>query len=203
MVERSEDASELFLYHGTNCYRRWEINKAGCLLPGRSGLSFFSARPETAYRYARAACLRDMGVGAANSLISEPIVLKVRFTKRTWMQADFIAAEPMQTCGNRLELSVAVLGPIPSHYIVQVFHCTHGHRTVVRDLPVRSFADGTLRQGISRLRHRTSHFRLDTYLLARVGKLVGSLGCLLSGKHTPEATTQDELYRLCQAATRP
>ncbi|MGL1138519.1 hypothetical protein ACSIJM_23770, partial [Vibrio parahaemolyticus] len=55
---------EIYLYHGTNCYRRWEINRSGAIEPGRSNYSFFSTRAADAYRYARAASMRDMSPGA-------------------------------------------------------------------------------------------------------------------------------------------
>src|SRR5271163_320004 len=64
-------ANEIFLYHGTNCYRRWEIKRTGAIEPGRSHYSFFCTRPGDAFRYARAACLRDVAPGAANSLTCE------------------------------------------------------------------------------------------------------------------------------------
>src|SRR4029453_13951739 len=112
----------------------------------------------SAYAYARAACLRDIGPGAANSLTSEAVVIKVRFTVRTWMQADFAQDMPAGPSEERAELSVAVLGPIPSSQIVEVLHCSHEGRLASNTPltpPVRSFADGSLREGIGRLRLKT------------------------------------------------
>ena len=80
---------DIFLYHGTNCYRRWEIKRCGMIEPGRSHYSFFCTKASTALTYARAACMRDMANHNINSLICEPVVLKVRFNKRSWLQVDF------------------------------------------------------------------------------------------------------------------
>ena len=34
--------------------------------------------------------MRDMEPGNINSLICEPVVLKVKFTERLWLQTDFV-----------------------------------------------------------------------------------------------------------------
>lgn len=88
-LDYENESGDVFLYHGTNCYRRWEIKRCGVIEPGRSNYSFFCTKPSTALTYGRASCLRDMANSSVNSLISEPVVLKVRFNKRTWFQVDF------------------------------------------------------------------------------------------------------------------
>jgi hypothetical protein len=92
-LDYNQPENEIFLYHGTNCYRRWEINKTGFLEPGRNSYSFFTTRAQDAYAYARAACIRDIKPDSINSLICEPVVLRVRFTARTWLQVDFLQNE--------------------------------------------------------------------------------------------------------------
>ena len=99
----------MFLYHGTNCYRRWEITRTGYFQPGRNEYSFFCTNAADAYTYARAACMRDIGPDAFNSLICEPIVLKVKFTARTWLQVDFIQVLSTSAENDSPTYSVAVL----------------------------------------------------------------------------------------------
>ena len=204
-VEHDAEQTEMYLYHGTNCFRRWEINRSGNIEPGRSGYSFYTTDPHSAYAYARAACLRDIGPGSANSLTSEAVVVKVRFTARTWMQADFVQEMPAGPSEERTELSVAVLGPIPCPYIVEVLHCSHEGRLASNtplSTPVRTFADGSLRQGIRRLRLKTDHFRLDAYLLLRFGILWRKLMAFAVGKKPLEVTAGDELRRLYKVPSR-
>ena len=61
--------------------------------------------------------------GQVNSLTSEPVVLKVVFNARTWMQVDFIQ-ELNPGDDDRLSLSVAALGPISVASIVDIMHCS-------------------------------------------------------------------------------
>jgi hypothetical protein len=201
-VEHNAEGTELYLYHGTNCYRRWEINRSGNIEPGRSGYTFYTADAADAYSYARAACLRDTGRGAANSLLAEPVVLKVRFSARTWIQADFVQEMPVWPYQDHQELSVAVLGPVPCANIVEVLHCCHGRKFTAGTLAVRTFADGTFHHGIQRLRGKTCHFRLDAFLLLRLGSLWRKLLVWLRGRQALEVTTADELRRLCQVPCR-
>ena len=204
-VEHNADSSEIYLYHGTNCFRRWEINRSGNIDPGRSGYSFYTADQHTAYAYARAACRRDIGPGVANSLTAEAVVIKVRFTARTWMQADFVQEMPSGPSEELTELSVAVLGPIPCSHIIEVFHCSHEGRLASNTpltSPVRTFADGSLRQGIRRLRCKTGHFRLDAYLLLYLGIWWRKLMTCTLGKKPLEVTASDELRRLYRVPTR-
>lgn len=204
-VEHSAEKTELFLYHGTNCFRRWEINRSGNIEPGRSGYSFFTTNPHSAYAYGRAACLRDIGPGSANSLTSEAVVIKVRFTARTWMQADFVQEMPAGPSDERTELSVAVLGPIPCAQIVEVLHCGHEGR-LASNTPltpaVRTFADGSLLRGTRRLKGKTRHFRLDAYLLLKLGTWWRRLMAFGSGSRPLEVTTSDELRRLYSVTSR-
>lgn len=195
-VERTPDGSGLYLYHGTNCYRRWEINKSGAILPGRSGYSFFCDTAAEAYKYARAAGLRDIGPRAANSLTSEPVVLKVRFNERTWVQADFVQeiSFTRDAATQPPLLSVAVLGPISISHISQVLHCFHGCHGQKKS--IRSFADGTLQSGIRRLKDKTGHWRFDAWLLQKLGSWTQEFTTWITGRQPTEVSTSDELRRL-------
>lgn len=193
-IERSTDGKSIYLYHGTNCYRRWEINKIGAILPGRSSYSFFCSLYEDAYICARTACRRDAGGNNCNSLISEPVVLKVRFTQRLWMQADFVQLIPANESSTSHGLSIAVLGPIPLTNIEGVLNCSHGQRG---HLPrVRSFADGRLADGIARLRHKTANFRADIWLFQTMGQQTRSMMTQLQGSEFAELTKADIVRRL-------
>ncbi len=189
---------EVYLYHGTNCYRRWEINRTGNMSPGRSGYSFFSNNEEAAYDYAKNACLRDARTGATNSLICEPVVLKVRFNERSWIQVDFVTRQRPAAGGRPEELSIAVLGPIPSIAIVAITHCLHARSNMGKCKPVRSFADGTLTAGTRRLRQKADLWRLDAWLLERLQHSTYQMSLLLSGHRTVALTATDELHRLSQ-----
>lgn len=191
--------STIFLYHGTNCYRRWEINRAANITPGRSGYSFFSLSAQDAFCYARAASLRDTGSGAGNSLVGEPVVLKVGFNERLWMQADFVQASTGGS-SDEPEVTIAVLGPVPSSAIAAVSHCHHVRAEGLTGR--RSFADGSLRSGTVRLRRKTARFRLDAFLLRGFCQLFRSGMLWLSGKRTPTLTVGDELRRLARVQAR-
>ena len=171
-------------------------------MPGRSGYSFFSSKPADAYVFARSACLRDIGSGSANSLICEPIVLKVRFSPRTWLQADFIQEQPLGSAGECLGLSVAVLGPIPFANVIDVLHCTHGRQGGGQVERVRTFADGALLAGIRRLRAKTSRWRPDAWILSRLGMFAQKLAVWLKPGCSVELTVEDQLRRLsrCKVA---
>jgi hypothetical protein len=194
-IDRAANQGGVYFYHGTNCYRRWEIARCGAIEPGRSGYSFYCSSPEEAFTYARAACLRDIGPHNLNSLVSEPVVLKVRFNERSWMQADFV--QPVTRPETRTSLSVAVLGPIPMVHIEEVLHCNHGRRD---GQSIRTFDDRCLREGIRRLRRKTAKFRLDAWLLVKFGHWTRSAAVWLrGGKGTTELTTADQLRRLSHA----
>lgn len=214
-LEHDQSCTEAYLYHGTNCYRRWEMNRSGAVLPGRSGYSFFSSNEDDALNFARNACLRDIRAGASNSLTCEPVVLKVRFNARTWIQVDFVYEASKRgamgagslNCedeghGTTSPLLAAVLGPIPFSNIVAVLHCSHGRRNEQDGQPVRTFSDGTLMEGIRRLRRKTSHWRLDSWLLKHLQQYCHRLNVLLHGKSATEVTTADELNRLSQVEPR-
>jgi hypothetical protein len=189
----------VFLYHGTNCYRRWEINRSGSLLSGRSGYSFFSSDPEDAFNYARSACLRDIKLGAANSLSCEPVVLKVRFNARAWIQVDFL--KEILSFGKPALLAF-VLGPIPSVNIAAVLHCAHGRNTALESQKIRTFADGRLMDGIRKLRLEADKKRLDAWLLAQAQQCGRNINSWLGIEVSPELTAADELHRLAQIGPR-
>jgi len=189
-------ANEIFLYHGTNCYRRWEIKRTGAIEPGRSHYSFFTALPGDAFRYARSACLRDVIPGAANSLTCEPVVLKVKFNSRTWLQVDLIETMPGDDDGPHLTL--AVIGPVSSSAVMDVLHCLHGRRLGSNAESVRSFEDGTLLLGIRQLRTNLVRRRVDIWVMGRLGSFTQSVTVTLSGGEVPEITLEDRLRRLKQ-----
>jgi hypothetical protein len=190
------EENEIFLYHGTNCYRRWEIKRTGAIEPGRSHYSFFCTRAGDAFRYARAACLRDVAPGAANSLTCEPVVLRVRFNSRTWLQVDFIQNVLNDEGGQHLTL--AVLGPVSSSAVVDVLHCRHGRRLGSNADAVRSFEDGSLLIGIQQLRASLMRKRMDTWVMQRLGGLSRSMQVTLEGGEMPDLTFEDNLRRLRQ-----
>jgi len=190
------EQNEIFLYHGTNCYRRWEIKRTGAIEPGRSHYSFLCTRPGDAFRYARAACLRDVAPGAANSLTCEPVVLRVRFNSRTWLQVDFIQNVPNDEGGEHLTL--AVLGPVSSSAVVDVLHCMHGRRLDSNADAVRSFEDGTLLVGIQQLRTTLMRKRMDTWVMHRLNGFTRSVQVSLAGGEMPDLTCEDNLRRLRQ-----
>lgn len=192
--------NEIFLYHGTNCYRRWEINRSAALEPGRSKYSFLCTKASDAYTYARAACLRDVQPGRINSLVLEPVVLKIKFNARTWMQVDFIQ-ELNPGDNDPLSLSLAVLGSIPVAYITDILHCTHGRK--LSSESIRSFEDGTLIAGIQHLKEKLGQRRVDSWILKKLGILTQTVETKLAGGEVPELTDDDFLRRLRQSqATR-
>lgn len=205
-LDYDPDQEEIYLYHGTNCYRRWEINRSGAIEPGRSNYSFFCTRPADAYRYARAASMRDMSPGAVNSLICEPVVLKVRFNTRTWAQVDFIQeigfVEEEENAALSVGLSIAVLGPVQFASIVDILHCSHGRRLGCASESIRTFDDGTLMQGIRHLREKLCKKRADAWVLKRLGVFTQTVGTKLKGGEVPELTFEDNLRRLRQSQVR-
>ena len=191
-VDYDPETNEIFLYHGTNCYRRWEINKSGFLEAGRNNYSFFCTRAEDAFAYARTACLRDIGPDAFNSLICEPVVLKARFTARTWLQIDFLQSE-----GDGL--TVAVLGPTLVSNILEVLHCRHGAKGLAggRDR-IRTFEDGEFLRNIRHLREKLQKKRPDMWLLRKLGFMADKVGVTLKGGEVPALTHDDQLRKLRQ-----
>jgi hypothetical protein len=189
---------ELYLYHGTNCYRRWEIKRTGFIEPGRSNYSFFCTRAADAFTYARAACMRDISPGSVNSLTCEPVVLKVKINSRTWLQVDFIkdmgSGEQIEEGG----LSVAIVGPISSSFLVDVLHCMHGRRLGCTSESTRTFEDGTFLVAIYNLRDKLNRKRPDAWVMKHLGSFSQSMSVRLSGGEVPELTLEDSLRRLRQ-----
>ena len=194
-LDYDAETNEIFLYHGTNCYRRWEINKTGYLEPGRNNYSFFCTKAEDAMAYARMACLRDIGPDAFNSLICEPVVLKAKFTARTWLQVDFVQSEAAENRG----LTVAVLGPTLVSNIVEVLHCNHGARGLAGGLDrIRTFEDGEFLRNIRHLRDSLQKKRPDMWLLRKLGFMADKVGVTLKGGEVPALTHDDQLRKLRQ-----
>lgn len=138
--------------------------------------------------------------GQVNSLICEPVVLKVKFNERTWMQVDFI--QDPSTADEPLGLSMAVLGPVVFANIVDILHCTHGRRLGCASESIRTFDDGTLLAGIRHLRSALSRRRPDAWLLKKLGIFTQSVTVKMAGGEVPELTSEDNLRRLRQSHAR-
>jgi hypothetical protein len=132
-----------------------------------------------------------------NSLTCEPVVLKVKFTARTWMQVDFIQELNPGDQDDSSAVSLAVLGPVQFTNIVDVLHCTHGRR-LGQSESIRSFEDGTLMQGIRHLREKLRQRRPDAWMLKKLGFLTQRVGVELKGGEVPDLTLEDNLRRLRQ-----
>lgn len=198
-LDYNQAENEIFLYHGTNCYRRWEINKTGFLEPGRNSYSFFTTRPQDAYAYARAACQRDIKPDTVNSLICEPVVLRVRFTARTWLQVDFLQREGEGKDGHR-SFSAAVLGPVQVNNIVEVLHCNHNSKRLAGGFErMRTFEDGIFLENIKHLRESLQKKRIDMWFLRKLGFVADKVGVTLKGGEVPALTHSDQLRKLRQS----
>ncbi len=131
MINSGNDSGNVvYLYHGTNCYRRMEINRLGEFIPGKGNLNFFCTNMFQAYNYARIACLRDLANtelnNPPNSMMLEPVVLKVRFGLLLWNQVDFVHLlfqSPDETRAN-----IGVNGKIASSSIEAVLFCKHNRK---------------------------------------------------------------------------
>lgn len=182
-VEHNWDGSEIYFYHGTNCYRRFEIRSAGEISLGRAGLLFLCTDADRAYDYGRVASLRDQQFGYRNNLSHEPVLLKVKFDWRHCPDIDFVfnlnPDEPM-AC----DLSIAVNRPIDAERIVQVLHCEHSLEFLHEH---RNSADDELKQGIRVLRGKSIQ---NPEVWAARG--IESLNRASS----PELSLDDELRRL-------
>ncbi|MBC7998820.1 MAG: hypothetical protein IAF58_12800 [Leptolyngbya sp.] len=144
--------------------------------------------------------MRDLGPGSFNSLILEPVVLKVRFTARTWLQVDFIQDEGATEDDDSLGHIMAVLGPVPCGSVVDVLHCMHGRR--LSGSEIRSFEDGSVMEGIRQLKVTLTKDRLDGWLLKNMGILSRRVGVSLKGGEVPDVTLEDEVRRLRQLQVR-
>ncbi len=194
------EAEDVFFYHGTNCYRRWEIKRGGIIEPGRSNYSFFCSKAGTALNYARAACLRDMSNYSPNSLICEPVVLKVCFNKRTWLQVDFWQADNPGSLEDKSNLTLAVLGPISADLIVDVLHCNHGRR--LNSGGINSLTNDALFKSLQRLREKLTKRRADAWVLRQLGSLVQNVSVRIAGGAVPDLTLEDSLRRLRQTSVQ-
>ena len=170
---------------------------AGAIEPVGADYSFFCTKASDAYTHARAACLRDIQPGQVNSLTCEPVVLKVVFNARTWMQVDFIQ-ELNPGDDDRLSLSVAALGPISVASIVDIMHCTHGTRRLGAGESVRSFEDGSLIAGIHHLKDKFTERRPDAWILKKLGIFTQRVGVKMTGGEMPDLKDSDFLRKLKQ-----
>lgn len=193
------DSGDIFLYHGTNCYRRWEIKRGGMIEPGRTNYSFFCTKASTALTYARAACMRDMANHNINSLICEPVVLKVRFNKRTWMQVDCCQPANPGNAEEKSNLSLAVLGPISTDFIVNVLYCSHGRRL---SSGLDALKTKALVTQLQHLREKLIKRRADAWVLKQLGGFSRTVSSTLTGGIVPELTLIDNVKRLRQVSYR-
>ena len=199
-VDVDKESGDVFLYHGTNCYRRWEIKRCGVVEPGRSNYSFFCSKASIALKYARAASLRDMANFSANSLICEPVVLKIRFNKRTWLQVDFWQLDNPGATEENDNLSLAILGPISADLITDILYCNHGRR--LSSGIAGSLANEALFENIQRLREKLNQRRADSWVLRQLGNLSQTLAVTISGGNVPDLTFADTVRRLRQLTTQ-
>ncbi len=185
-VEHNWDGSEIYLYHGTNCFRRFEIRTAGEIAVGRAGLLFLCTSADRAYDHGRVAGLRDQQFGYRNNLSHEAILLKVKFDQRNWADIDFVFnLNPDQPIG--CDLSIAVNQPIDADRIVQVLHCDHSLEFLSDDRSSRTSQDDCLKQGIKVLRGKTPR-NPETWAARGLERL--------NQAHAPELSLDDELRRL-------
>ena len=192
------DLGDIFLYHGTNCYRRWEIKRSGIIEPGRNNYSFFSTKASTALKYARAASMRDTARYNSNSLICEPVVLKVRFNKRLWLQVDFWQSDSLNNIDDKGNLLLAVLGPISADLITDIMYCNHGRR--LKAGRGSQLTNEALFKNLQRLRQKLNKRRADTWILKRLSVLSQNITVQLTGGKVPELTFADNLRRLRQVS---
>ena len=198
-LDCEDSTGDIFLYHGTNCYRRWEIKRCGLIEPGRSNYSFFCTKPNTALAYARAACMRDMANHNINSLICEPVVLKVRINKRAWLQVDFWQPSNPGNLEEKGNLSLAILGPLSTDFIVNVLYCSHGRRL---NSGLDSLKPQTLVNELRRLREKSIQRRADAWVLKQLGGFSQTFGTKMSGGLVPDLTFIDSVKRLRQVSCR-
>ncbi len=141
--------------------------------------------------------MRDTLPGTVNSLTVEPVVLRVRFTQRTWVQVDFVQ-EIITRDEEGAHLNVAVLGPVPSTAIIDVLHCMHGRRLGSSSESIRSFDDARVLAGIQHLREKLRMKRPDAWVLKNLGMFTQSLSVSFAGGEMPDLTFEDSLRRLRQ-----
>lgn len=201
-LDYNQDDNEIYLYHGTNCYRRWEINRTGSIEPGRNQHSFFTTSAKAAYAYARASCIRDHMPGGVNSLAAEPVVMKVKFNARTWVQVDFIQPIMRLEEGKEERLTLAVLGPVACSNIVDILHCTHGRRLGVSIESIKTFADGTFLDSIRNLKEKLQQKRVDGWVLKKLGLMEQEIMVYLGGGNVPELSSDDQIRKLKQSNFR-
>jgi hypothetical protein len=192
---------QIYLYHGTNCYRRLEIKLAGAILPGRGGLTFFTTRLTDAHAYAHVACMRDAAVQPRNSLTGEPVVLKVAFDETCWRQVDFIQASTNCLTDGREGLNLAVVDAIDSLRVVDVLYCSH-ILSKPCEQPIRSFADGRLMEGIRRLRGGDEAERPEVIAMRKVASIRRMVSEKVAGARSTELTYADQVRKLRQSQFR-
>ncbi len=186
-VEHNWDGSEIYLYHGTNCYRRFEIRTAGQIELGRSGLIFLCTNADRAYDFARVASLRDQSFGYRNNLSHEPVLLKIKFDRRHLEDIDFVFnLNPDEPMG--CDLSIAVNEPITADRIVQIMHCDHSLDFLHDDRASRAALDDEIRQGIKVLRGKATGKKAETWAARGLERI--------NHRNSPELSMDDELRRL-------
>lgn len=142
--------------------------------------------------------MRDVDPDRVNSLVCEPVVLKIKFTERSWLQVDFVSPTNPNENSQIDCLSIAVLGPISSQNIVEVLHCTHGQRLGNPGERIKTFADGKFRESIQKLKEKLDKKRLDGWLLKKIGLMKQKVSVKLAGGEVPDLTNDDHLRKLRQ-----
>ncbi len=137
---------------------------------------------------------------SANSLICEPIVLKVRFNKRTWLQVDFWQPDNPGNAEEKSNLSLAILGSISAELITNVMHCNHGRR--LSSGVASPLTNEALFKSLQRLREKLIKRRADAWVLKQIGGLSQNITVQLAGGDVPELTFADNLRRLRQVSTQ-
>ena len=107
-----------------------EINKLGEFMAGKGDLTFFCTSLFQAFAHAKIACLRDSRSQndhlKPNSLITEPVILKVKFSTQLWNQVEFVNV--LFESPDEIRADIGVIGNISSAYIESVLFCKHGRK---------------------------------------------------------------------------
>lgn len=195
-VEKNYDSSEIYLYHGTTCLNRFEIHLDGNIKPGRSGLIFLCTRAKDAHAYAHVACLRDKRPPVQNSLVQEPVILKIRVDQTLWQKVDYIQKINQVSEGFTPAYTVAMAEAIDISAIFDVLFCNHGCQLIAAEQGVRSFDDGKLLAGIRRLRSDDMQQSPTVQAVRKVISAKQTVYDKISGVQSIELTYEDELRRL-------
>jgi hypothetical protein len=195
-IEKNYDASEIYLYHGTTCLNRFEIHLDGQIKPGRSGLIFLCTRAKDAHAYAHVASLRDKKPPIQNSLVQEPVIIKIKVDRALWQTVDYIQKINQVSPGFTPAYTVAFAEPIKIESIFDILYCNHACQLIAAEQGVRSFDDGKLLAGIRRLRADDMQQSNTVQAMRKVISAKQAVYEKISGVQSIELTHDDELRRL-------